>query len=296
MGMLRIFSIAMILLCASNTPSLALDDGSGATALDAKSAGPLSTDFNPAPDSGFTVPKPDPRYGNNPALNNLVAPPEKVAPELKQQDDAEMEADFEKTDDEKKAGEGTKKHKRHPMAAAKGKKINANATLAPKRKKRDLPPDASPADAANNPASRAQAAASAKENGGIALPPPLEEPKPHRGPAYAEAKEKQAHAAQNDDNNDSSEDLVALPPKTTNEVAKTTDNTDALEGTEPAALQPVTKETKSKNNKLKKNKLGIAGGPNGKNSSTDDDDGQPKIETIKPEERNVEDLFDEMNQ
>lgn len=65
--------------------------GTGATPDDAKEG--VGKEFDPA-QPALTIPKPDDRFTNNPALNNLISPVEKTAPPLAEQEKAAIEKDY----------------------------------------------------------------------------------------------------------------------------------------------------------------------------------------------------------
>lgn len=101
---------ALLFLLAS--PAYADGDNTGSSPENMRVAThPDDQSMNPTERNLLNIPKPDPRFGNNPALNNLVAPKENLAPSIAQQDEQTIESDFEKTDAQK-AQDADKKRQR----------------------------------------------------------------------------------------------------------------------------------------------------------------------------------------
>lgn len=99
----------MVLVCAAPAlagPSAPLPPPTGATPDDARI--PVGSEFNPA-GVNLNLPRPDERYTNNPALNNLIAPPEATAPGMREQEMKEIEEDFRKSADPERDKEMKKK-------------------------------------------------------------------------------------------------------------------------------------------------------------------------------------------
>ena len=94
--MIRCAFLLVALFSASNAFA------EGESPLDPKMPLHQDNEYNPATPT-FEPPKPDERYGNNPALNNLIAPQEVTAPSLKAQEEEKMRKDYEKSIEGKSA-------------------------------------------------------------------------------------------------------------------------------------------------------------------------------------------------
>ncbi len=202
------FFVLMVLASLAFAPLPAFAQGppdppSGATPDEAKV--PIGHEFDPNA-TNLNLPKPDPRFTNNAAMNNLVAPVENLAPSLEKQDEEKMDTDFqdsatltkdEKTDQLKEEA-STKKREIMHMLNGKKRKTSLDtqddadtatgedglvlpSVDAAEEDMNGEPPSLPGAEAEPEASPKAAIARSGKEqdpseNGGFKLAPPLPDP------------------------------------------------------------------------------------------------------------------------
>ncbi|MBY0407816.1 MAG: hypothetical protein K2Q01_08990 [Rickettsiales bacterium] len=287
---------ALLLSAPASAQEAAPEAPTGATFDDAKEA--IGSEFNPSKAMMLELPKADPRFTNNPALNKLIAPEEKTAPSLAEQDEKEIEEDYkasieggmspERAEEMKqKAREEKRRQKKLQNPGKKRKSLNPEEDEAQQEKEKSGNPKTAPK------AKRASSAKGKKDEEEDSGLPPLVDPE-------KENKVKERDSEDEFGVEKTDKGVRYMRPSADTKAGKGEEKEAATKAGRPSQNKPEVEprgkaERPGAKAEEKGSKSGGKGAKGGKKNGKKPPP-QPKPEQIKPEEEEVEKLFDKLNE